>query len=424
MKPRSTQVIFILLLVFSILLGSCSSPASTQPQPVATLTPEVQTSIPETTVTSDPAAGEVTQLVIWLPDQLLARNAPVLQDLIQQQVEKFLSKHPNYQVDIRIKNNTGPANLMDVLQNTSLAAPATLPDLVLLTREEMEVAALKGLLIPYDGTTDILAANDWIEPVRTLATVQGSTFGIPVASDALIYLTPVAEGEPSSPLTDGKPILCYLNDPQAIVPLSLYLASGGVLEDETGKPVLEEMAFLSVLTQINAAKNNGSMPAWIMDITQPADVYRYFTSGRGNRMVAWYSETAEPILSISRLSAFRDITGNPATLVRGWFWAMTQTDPARRTASVELAETLAEESFLAQLDQAARLLPVRKSTAVLENPTLTAQADIVAGGQPIPNGLYLVTISPILKDSIHQLFTGSLTAEDIARQAVDRLQRP
>ena len=411
-------------MVSSILLGSCSSPARTQPPPLATTTPENQTSIPDATITSDPAAGEVTHLVIWLPDQLLTRNAPIVQDLIEQQVEKFVSNHPNYRVDIRVKNSSGPANLMDVLQNTSLAAPATLPDLVLLTREEMEVAALKGLLIPFDGTTDILAANDWIEPVRTLATVQGSTFGIPAASDALVYLTPAAEEEILSPLTDGKPILCFLNDPRAIVPLSLYLASGGALEDETGKPVLEEMALVSVLTQINAAENNGSLPTWIMDITQPADVYRYFTSGRGNRMLVWYSETAEPILSISRLSAFRDIAGNPATMIRGWFWAMTQTDPARRVASVELVEMLAEESFLTELDQAARLLPVRKSPAVLENPILSAQADIVAGGQPIPNGLYLVTISPILKDSINQLFTGTLTAEEIARQAVDRLQRP
>ncbi len=424
MQFRSLRTISISLFIATAILSSCSNPANSLPQPTMTPLSEPQTTISAATPGPSPETKPATHLVVWLPDQVLERNSPLMLELIQKQTAIFSSKHPDITVDIRIKSSIGSSLLLDTLQNTSLAAPASLPDLILLNREEMEVAALKGLLIPFDGATDILAANDWMEPIRQLATIQGSTFGIPVASDALVYLSPAGEKKTQPPLTEGKPILCFLNDPKAFLPLSIYLASGGSLIDEIGNPALDKAAFLSDLQQLKNARDTGALPSWVMDISEPADVYRYFSSGRGNRMAAWYGETAESILSVSELSQFTDSTGNPATLVRGWFWAMTQPDNSQRIVSVELAETLAEESFLAELQQTARLLPVRQSPKVLENPSLVAQAEIVATGRPIPDGLFLVTLSPIFQDAIRQIYTGLSTPEEIVDLEMTQLNRP
>ncbi len=424
MKLRSFQSISVSLLIISTILSSCSNTGSTLPQSTVIPSSEPQSLVPVITPTSSSDGKPVTQLVIWLPDQLIERNSPLVLELIQKQTDLFTSKHPDFRVDIRIKNSIGPSTLLDILQNTSLAASSSLPDLILLSREEMEVAALKGLLIPFDGATDILTANDWMEPIRQLATIQGSTFGIPAASDALVYLSPAGENKTQPPLTESKPILCYLNDPKAFLPLSLYLAAGGSLVDEDGNPAIDKDALLTDLQQINNAKETGALPAWVMDITEPIDVYRYFNSGRGSRMAVWYSETAESILSASELSTFTDATGNSSTLVRGWFWAMTQPENSRRIATVELAETLAEESFLAEFQETSHLLPVRQSPKVLDDPSLTAQAEIVAEGRPIPDGLFLVTLSPIFQDAIRQIYAGSSTPEEIADQVMALLKRP
>lgn len=424
MQSRSLPAISLFILIAAAMLSSCSTPVSPLPQP--TIAP---LSTPQTTISAVPPGSPsetkpATHLVIWVPDQLLERNSPLLLELIQRQTELFVNKHPDISVDVRIKNSKGPSILLDTLQNTSLAAPASLPDLILVDREEMEVAALKGLLIPFDGATDILAANDWMESTRQLATIQGSTFGIPIASDALVYLSPASEKKTLPPLTEGKPILCYLNDPKAFLPLSLYLAAGGSLVDEMGNPTLDRAAFLSDIQQIKKAQDTGALPSWVMDITGPTDINRYYTSGRGNRLAVWYAETAESILSESEISEFTDAAGNPATLVRGWFWAMTQPDSSRRKVTVELAETLAEESFLAEFQQTARLLPVRQSPKVLENPALVSQAKIVANGRPIPDGLFLVTLSPIFQDAIRQIYTGLSTPEEVVDLVMTQLKRP
>jgi len=424
MKIRYILTLSCVLLLPGLLLGSCNGiPGSAS---ISTSTPAVTDSpdVPAVSKTQTPETSQAKRLTIWLPDRLSNRNTNDLLPIFQSQIDEFQANHPNTLVELRLKNSTGPANLMDSLQNASLAAPQVLPDLVLLTREEMEVAALKGLLIPYDGVTDLLSANDWIEPVRQLSAIQGSTFGIPVASDALVFIYPVEEIDPPNPFTQGKPTLCFLDDPKAYLPIMLYLNAGGNLSDETGQPVVDQEAFVSMLETISFGRQTGALPSWSMDITQPEDVFRYFTSGRGDSMVTWYADTALPILAVSGVSPVHVTDEKSASLVKGWFWSMTQPDPSNRTDTVALAEALADEAFLAKLARTADLLPVRKSPAILEDPILASKAEIVSSSQPVPDGLFLVTISPVLQDAVRQLFSNILSPEEITTGLMDRLQRP
>jgi hypothetical protein len=51
-------------------------------------------------------------------------------------------------------------------------------------------------------------------------------------------------------------------------------------------------------------------------------------------------------------------------------------------------------------------------------------SEIVSTGQPIPDGLFLVTISPIFQESIRQLYSDVLSPEEIATGLINRLLKP
>lgn len=428
MQPRSKFFLIsaAVLLLPALLLGSCSTAASDAEEDAPGLTPSPVTSTPvsQTQQPGSTAPSPLT-ITIWLPDDLILRNEDALLALIQQQIAAYTESHPEVTIDLRLKAEAGSANMMDSLQSTSLAAPAALPDIVLMSRADMEVAALKGLLIPYDGVSDLLSANDWIPSIKQLATIQGSTFGMPVVSDALVYFVDKDEQHTQNAFLVSKPLLAYLNDPSAELLMGLYLSAGGVLMDQEGGPVLESAPLAQALKQVDSARKAGAFPAWMMDIANQSDVYRYYQAERGDRMIAWYSNIPTPARNAMAAQAVPGLSENAATLVDGWFWTMTQPQPEKRQATVDLVEVLTEENFLAQLAATSELIPVRLSPSVVEDTNLNLVAEIAAAGQPIPDGLLLVTISPAMQGSLQSLFGGSnQTIDEIARQASEKIQRP
>ena len=65
--------------------------------------------------------------------------------------------------------------------------------MVALSRADLEVAALKGLVFPLDGVSTVIDEADWYDYARQLAMVQGTTFALPFAGDALVRGLPAGE---------------------------------------------------------------------------------------------------------------------------------------------------------------------------------------------------------------------------------------
>lgn len=424
--PKYFLFIALILLIPSFLIGSCSTGETTQ-SPGGTVTSSpIQNNTPVTETQQSPTASpSPVNLLIWVPDNLVLRNQDEIITLLENQTKSFIENHPEVSIDIRIKSTTGPSNLMDSLQSTSLAAPEALPDIVLLSRSDMEVAALKGLLIPFDGVSDLLSANDWLASIKQLANIQGSVFGFPVVSDALVYFVNKDEVHQQNTFLVSKPLLGYLNDPSAAILMGLYLSAGGKLVDQDGRATLENPPLISALKEIENARKSGAFPPWIMDITNQEDVYRYYQADRGQRMLAWYGDLPASTREALAVEAIPGIEGRSASLVDGWFWTMAQPKPDNRQLTVELIESLTNEAFLAEMARASGFIPVRLSPSVVEDIRLNQIAEITSNSQPIPDGLFLVTISPTMQEAIQSLFSNSaLTVEEIALSAKEKIQIP
>ncbi|RPH57050.1 MAG: hypothetical protein EHM81_12165, partial [Chloroflexi bacterium] len=99
-----------------------------------------------------------------------------------------MARRPGLQIEVRVKAESGPGNLLNSLSATRAAAPSILPDLVALSRADLEAATANGLLHSLDGLTTLPDDPDWYPYARQMAHIQNTTFGLPFAGDALVLV--------------------------------------------------------------------------------------------------------------------------------------------------------------------------------------------------------------------------------------------
>jgi multiple sugar transport system substrate-binding protein len=422
-KTHFILILTVIFLIPAFILGSCSGTTQTGSVPKNTETPSIASpSSIGGSSTLTPAA--VDRLVIWIPDNLLATNKDQMLALLQKQVAMFTSKNPEITVNIRIKKATGSGSLADTLQSASLAAPDSLPDLVLLSSDELQVNALKGLLIPFDGSTEILGSSDWAPVMRQLAQVQGSTFGLPVLADALVYVSKPGKSYGPSVYKSENPIYCYLNDPESILSIGYYLSAGGRMQTDPGKPGLDQKAIESALDLLRTGFNFGTFTTESIQLNGYADIVSSFSSGKADQMITWYSTIPTGMKNLN-IMAVPGVTIESATLVKGSFWTMANPNPSRRSAAIALAETLVDPEFLTSMARISGGMPVRQSASINQDPYFLNQFKILQSGNPTPDGLLLVTIGPVFRSIVQEIHNGtSKTTAELAKQMMDSMQRP
>ncbi len=252
MKIKSLSALLLI-----ILLAGCANlplPFGTQAPEASTpgtTTPGLPATSPATTATENPAAVEGTPgeggtpgasetpagpivIYLWLPPEFDPEAGTLAAGLFKARLEEFSRRRPGIRIDVRIKALEGTGGLLDSLAAASAAAPLALPDLVVLPRPTLETAALKGLLHPFDGLTNVLDNPDWYDFARQLAHLQNSTFGLPIAGDALVLVyRPAVIGTPPTDWTTTlaleHPLAFSASDPQALITLGLYQSVNGAL---------------------------------------------------------------------------------------------------------------------------------------------------------------------------------------------------
>lgn len=420
----------ILLILLAGGLAGCSLLPSAQP--AATLSPQATITSPAVPLPQPtPLPSEISEpgkisLMIWLPPEFDPEAGTPAGNLLAARLESFLSLHPDVEIRVRIKAKEGVGGLLDSLSTASAAAPLALPDLVALPRPLMEAAALKGLLRPFDDLTQIQLATDWYPYANELAHVQNSTFGLPFAGDALLVAYSPDSG-PDAPFTWGETVtisgtLAFpASDPQALFPLSLYLAAGGAILDEQGRPALDPAALTRALDFLAQAEAGGSLPYWIMQHETLDQSWEAFDQGQVNQTLTWSSR----ILTRSdiRASLLPAPDATNLTLITGWVWALPGTQPNRQSLSAELAAHLVDSTFLVQWAAAAGYIPTRSAAigawSQPETSSLVEQIALVA--RPYPAADLLLALGPVLKQATLDVLTHQQTPQQAAEEATAEL---
>ena len=194
-RPPLKRIKFILGLglIVSLLLSACESlpfdlPWLTDDVPTSATPTDVVgeiTPTPDATLEVEETPPPITSLTVWVPPEMDPELDAEASIRFRNRLNAFSAANGGIDINVRVKAASGAGGLLDALTASNAAAPASLPDLIVLTRTDLETAALKGLVFSMDGMTDIPDDPDWYAFTRNMALIQGSTFGLPFACDAL-----------------------------------------------------------------------------------------------------------------------------------------------------------------------------------------------------------------------------------------------
>jgi multiple sugar transport system substrate-binding protein len=420
--------IMVGLFILVILLANCAqSPiqeTNSTPEPPSTPTDSL---IP--TQESTQSAPEPTILRLWVPPQFDPASDTPSGNLLQERLEQYTAQRPDIRIETRVKASSGSGGLLDSLSSANAAAPMVVPDLILLPRSSLEVAALKGLLFPYDGLTSTLNDSDWYPYAQELGQLQTSTFGLPFAGNALVSLYRPSEIE--MPATDwlsalevGQPIAFPAAEEEAYFPLAEYLSTGAPIQDADGRPFLDIAALTDVLNFFQEAESAGVMPFWLTQFTNDEQSLQAYTENQVNTTVTWINRYLSTLPGDTAAAPIITQDGTPFTLASGWVWALSNPQTERHAVSVDLAEFLTDSGFLSEWSETAGYLPPRASA--LEGWSNVALRNLVTkvveSARLIPSNEVMAVFGPALNQATVAILKQQSTPARAATEAIESIE--
>lgn len=417
-KLRGLAVILFGMAVF---LGGCQeidklisqaeTPTEVEASPVGTqVTPVSQTQVSVT-----PPADSTQELVLWIPPQFDPQADTLAAQLFQQQLDSFIEDHPEVEITVRVKASSGPGGLLDSLSNASAAAPDVLPSLIALPRSDMEIAAVKGLIFPWNGISNTLKDNDWYPYAVQMGTLQGNDYGLPFFGDALVVVyrplqVSYAPDNWNDYVARGFPIAIPAADPHALTTTQMLYSMKGTSDSAPEAQPLDENDLKEVYMLINDAVKNGVFPYWMGDFETFGQTWKSFNDQQSNYAVVWASSAIGNLPDNSEIANMPVLGQEPYTLSDGWMWCITDPSLERHKLAAALAEHLVNPDFLAAWTEANHSLPTRRSSLLswqdqsqvefLENVALSAQL--------IPSNEFISTLSPLLEQSTVGMVRGQI----------------
>jgi len=422
-------------LLMILLMGGCSvlselnllPTTPTQPlgeTPQTTLTPTAPTQ--SATATTDP---KLNQLIVWVPPAFDPESGTAAGNLFRDRLDEFINNHPGLTIDIRVKAETGQGGLLDSLSTTSAAAPSAIPALVALSRADLETAALKGLIIPWDNMVGNDNTANAYPYAASLGNVQGMRYGLTFAGDALVMAyRPLQVGyAPTSwneYTTRGYPVIFPAADPQALMATQMLLSLSETDQASAEPLKVNEEDLKKSYFVINQGVTSAVFPYWLADFDTFDKGYQAFLDNQANYAVVWASTVINHLPDNVELAPLPAINAAPFTLANGWMWTLTNTSEEKRQLTVALAEYLTDPQFLAEWTEAADLLPTNQSilTQWTNQTEVTALNEVAASARAIPSNEFSSSVSPILQQGVLGMIRGQINYLQALENSVKDLE--
>ncbi|HMB22220.1 MAG TPA: extracellular solute-binding protein [Anaerolineales bacterium] len=395
------------------LLASLTPPTPVPPTQRVTPTPA-----PTVTATTPPRPATPV-LRLWLPPQFdpAAENEPA--KLLRERLAKFQAEHEGLKIEVRVKKSDAENDIISALSLTNAAAPSALPDLIMLSRPELEVAAMRGLLHPIDGLSTSLEGPNWYGYAQQLGRIQNTGYGLPFAGNAMILVYYPELGQVvnwDDVLSSRGQLVFPAGNPQALVGLSLYASAGGKLVDAQGLPALDVETLTKVLAFVKEGVSKDVFPPSLANVSTEAQALQIYRTGDANKGVMWILDYRS-----SEDGEFTPLPGlgdAPFSYATGWLWALAGSNAENQQLAVKLAEYLVADEFISEWTQAAGYLPMRPSAVQESDRTLAA---VMESAHPLPSNSVLAVLGPLMQDALTRVLNGEEPAV-VAASTVQKLK--
>jgi ABC-type glycerol-3-phosphate transport system substrate-binding protein len=360
-------------------------------------------------------------LRIWLPPQFDPSLENPASLLLQSRLEEFATLRPWLQIDVRVKSET---NITEALTTTNTAAPALMPDLIALSRANLELAAGRGVLHPLDGLTTQINDPDWYPYAVQMAHIQNTAFGFPFSGDAHILAGHELPLPESWGDVEEQFFIFTGADPQVLFTLSLYLSAGGTLTDEEGLLSIDETILENVLAFYAKAIEDQILPQFVIEYQGYDQTWSAFLDRRADLAVTWISIfLRDPTLG-KHAALLPGLETASVPLATGYSWALAGSNPDDQVLAIELAEYLSESQYVAEWTEAAGMLPTRPTALSSWEDAEYRQVmvSVAESAQIIPSQEIISIISPLLNKAVLSVLSGESSPGEAARAAAEQLE--
>ncbi|HWQ46953.1 MAG TPA: extracellular solute-binding protein [Longilinea sp.] len=427
--PNRILTILIALMLI-LLLVKCSGGMS---YPAATATPSASASgvVTEGGVTPESTPNSNQQLItLWLPPEFDPANGSAAGEILTNRLAAFEQLYPGVEVQVRIKSLDGAGGLLGSLAVTSAAAPQALPSLIALPRAAVEEAALRELIQPVNILSGIMDDPDWYPFAVQLATIQNVTYGIPFTGDmqVLAYQS-AAQGSLQNwdtILELNRPIYFAAADTQPNFTLSLYISAGGLLQDDMGRPMLEEAPLTSVFQFYNQGAALGVFPSTVIGLQNEGQVWDLLSRSPDAFGIVSASSVINRNSADWHVAALPSLGTQPAAIADGWVFCLTETDFSLQPLAMRLAEFLVDSEFLAQWNEASGYLSPRPAAlaAWQQDGMFTLFDPILSGAQATPSLYVLSAYGQNLATATRQVLQFQTSPQEAAQSLLNQLEVP
>jgi multiple sugar transport system substrate-binding protein len=433
-RGRRMALLFLILAAL-VTLGGCDGVnlpfLDGSASEVATPTEAVLETNPESDqdgVQATPVASGPPMVTIWLPPQFDPGAGSRAGELLIEQIHAYRLEQPDLEYEIRIKAIDGRAGMMESLAAARAAAPDAMPSMIALQRMDLEIAALKGLIYPLEGLTQVQDDVDWYGYARQMTLFQEIPYGIPFAGDAMVLVyrpEMVSEIPESWPqiLQIKEPLVFSARDKRAMMTLLLYQSLGGEVQNSLGYPVLQPEILEEVLTLYSEGVSEGVFPAWLTQVETREQAWSSYEINDSAYIAAWASEYLSEMPADSTATRMITFNEEAMTYADSWLWAITELDTETRQITAGLVEHLVQADFLTDWSLAAGYLPPR-TTALSSWSNQSLQSllhEVSLSAQVFPSSDIMFMLSSVLEEATMAVVGQRASPAEAAQAAVERL---
>lgn len=370
----------------------------------------------------------VSQLTLWLKPELDPSAGTAAGKTLQTRLDLF-ARDNNVVIQTRVKAVGGVGGLLDSLNSGHKAAPQSLPDLVMLNREELISSSELGLVYSTQTLQDSLEGSDWYPVALSMVKVDEISLGIPIcinplvmAFDSLSQIPPANEW--SAIVTNAGRLGFAADDPEARFMTLLYLSVGGKLEDELQQPQLELEPLTNALMLLDEAEAAKHVSILSLDFQTDEQVWESFSAWNINKAIIPISYVLNETKLDQSKAPKPALTTPEITLADGMLWAITRNEPERQELAGKLLAALSEPSFLAKWSTDLRQVPARSSAVtLLEFPTLNPFIEKIAmAARLYPNDSIMEKVGPVLRNAMRVVLQEGGNPAEVAAAAVESVR--
>lgn len=414
-----------------LLLSACSMiPGLSQPQPTAALTPTAEAAQPQPTATQ--AAGNApVNLLLWLPPDFDPTAETEAGALLADRLAAFTTEHPTVRIQTRIKAEAGDAGMYNALLAANASAPLTVPDLVLLSTQDLRKAAENELVLPLNEYFPEPFDENWYEFAHLLGMHRDQVYGLPFAADALVMVyRPSLIGDPpdtwEKALNTNGLLSFPAADPQALFTLALYFSQAHGLYDEEHNLSIDQAALEAIFNFYNDGQTSGLIPYWLIQYQDDPTSWSTFQERQAEMSITWstrYLQAESPNFNAAPLPTRN---GAAFTLAKSWTMAFPVASAENAAITAELAQFLSEPEFMGAWTQAAGYLPPRVDALATWQSGVeqSLASQILPQAWPLPPQSEFDLLGTPLSTAVVAVLKQESTPADAAQQIVETLTTP